>query len=126
MDAPFTGVEVRAVVRKLANHTAPAAEGMPAELLKASGVPGICALTRLYNATWLSGQVPASWCQGVVISVFKSGDTTDCSNYRPLALQLLPVIDKLFALLLTGRLSATVALHDQQYAFRTLTTPSST
>ena len=49
--------------------------------------------------------------------MFKSGDTTDCSDYRPLT--LLPVTDKLFALLLTGRLAATVALHDQKYAFRT-------
>ena len=46
----------------------------------------------------------------------KGGDGGDCSNYRPL--RLVPVIDKLFAKLLSERIARVVCLHDQQYAFR--------
>ena len=46
----------------------------------------------------------------------KGGDTGDCPSYRPLT--LLPVVDKLFAKLLSERIARAVCLHDQQYAFR--------
>ena len=55
--------------------------------------------------------------QGVVVHLPKGGDAGDCSNYRPL--KLLPVIDKLFAKLLSDRIARAVCLHDQQYAFPT-------
>ena len=60
--------------------------------------------------------VPSAWRQGVVVHLPKGGDTGDCCNYRPLT--LLPVIDKLFAKLLSERIARAVRLHDQQYAFR--------
>jgi hypothetical protein len=53
---------------------------------------------------------------GDVTSIFKTGDRADCNNYRPIT--VLPVIDKLFATVLTKRLVAAVALHDHQFAFR--------
>ena len=50
------------------------------------------------------------------MSIYKADDPTDCSNYRPLT--LLPVLDKLYATLLTRRMESKVPLHDHQYAFR--------
>jgi hypothetical protein len=47
-------------------------------------------------------QVPAAWRKGNVTSIFKGGsmDATQCNSYRPIT--VLPVIDKLFAAVLTG------------------------
>ena len=73
-------------------------------------------LTRLYNAVYEAERIPSAWRQGVVTHLPKGGDGGDCSNYRPLT--LMPVIDKLFAAIVSARLMDAIALHDQQYAFR--------
>ena len=72
-------------------------------------------LTHLFNAI-VTRCVPSAWRQGVVVHLPKGGDAGDCSDYRPLA--LLPVIDNLFAKLLSDRIARAVCLHDQQYTFR--------
>ena len=55
------------------------------------------------------------WRQGVVVHLPKGGNTGDCAHYRPLT--LLPVVEELFAKLLSERIARAVCLHDQQYAF---------
>jgi hypothetical protein len=52
----------------------------------------------------------------MLVSVPKSGDLTDCTNYR--GLTLLPALSKLFSNLLLQRLSPHVELNDHQYGFR--------
>ena len=73
-------------------------------------------LTHLFNAIITTRCVPCVLCQGVVVHLPKGGDTGDCSTYRPLT--LLPVADKLFAMLLSERSARALCLHDQHYAFR--------
>ena len=44
-------------------------------------------LLNIVNNIWASGRFPTSWCTSTVIAVPKSGkDTSDPSNYRPIAL----------------------------------------
>ena len=90
--------------------------GIPAELLKYSGGVGITLLKHLLNAILATRRIPSTWRTGIVVHLPKGGDTGDCSNYRPLT--LLPVIDKLFATLISARVIRAVSLHDHQYAFR--------
>ena len=71
----------------------------------------------LFTANITTRCVPSAWPQGLGVHLRwlpKGGDTGDCANYRPLT--LLPVVDKLFAKLLSERISRDVCLHDQQYA----------
>ena len=103
-------------MRSLKNHKAAGGDGIPSELLKYSGGMGVQVLTHLFNAILSTRCVPSAWRKGVVVHLAKGGDGGDCSNYRPLT--LLPIIDKLFAKLLSERISRVVCLHDQQYAFR--------
>ena len=86
------------------------------ELLSYSGGTGVQVLTHLCNAVSPTRCVPSAGRQGVVVHLPKGGDTGDCSNYRPLT--LLPVVDKLFAKLLSERIARAVCLHDQQHSFR--------
>ena len=69
-----------------------------------------------FSAVITTPCVPSAWYQGVVVHLPKAGDTVDCSTCRPLV--LLPVVDKLFAKLLSQQIAHAVCLHDQDYAFR--------
>ena len=112
----FTFDEVCGCMRSLKNHKAAGGDGIPAELLKYSGGTGVQVLTHLFNAVLATRCVPSARCKGIVEHLAKGGDGGDCSNYRPL--KLLPIIDKLFAKLLSERISRVICLHDQHYAFR--------
>ena len=98
-------------MRSLKNHKAAGGDGVPSELLKYSGGTGVQVLTHLFNAVLSTRCVPSAWRKGIVVHLAKGGDGGDCSNYRPLT--LLPIIDKLFAKLLSARISRVVCLHDQ-------------
>jgi hypothetical protein len=43
------------------------------------------------------------WSRGIIVLIFKSGDTMDASNYR--GITLVPMLDKMFAILLCTRIS---------------------
>ena len=102
-------------MRSLQNHKAAGGDGIPADLLQYSGGTGVQVLTRLFNAVLSTRCVPSAWRQSNVVTGAKGGDGGDCSNYRPLT--LLPIVDKLFAKLLSERIERVVCLHDQQHVF---------
>ena len=116
LDARFDAAEVAAGIKRMANHKTPGNDNLPAELVKHSGPAGVALVTKLFNACWTAERTPSSWRQGIIVSIYKADDPTDCSKYRPLT--LLPVLDKLYATLLTRRMESKVPLHDHQYAFR--------
>ena len=112
----FTFHEVRGCMRSLKNHKAAGGDGIPSELFKNSGGTGVQVLTQLFNAVLSTRCVPSACREGIVVHLAKGCYRGDCSNHRPL--KLLPIIDKLFAKLLSERISHVVCLHDHQYAFR--------
>lgn len=83
--------------------------------VKYAGLGGICMITSLFNAVLLTGLPPSAWRQGSVTSVHKTGDRTNCNNYR--GITLLPALDKLFMALLVVRVQMAAPFHPRQYAF---------
>ena len=59
-------------------------------------------LTFLFNATFETSQFPDSWKVARITPIFKDGDRTDKSDYRPMS--VLPVILKLFEKLVFNQL----------------------
>jgi hypothetical protein len=99
----------------MANHKAPGADGLPTELLKNSDPSGLQILLLLFNL--ILDRMHSSRMEGrPLVSAPKSGDLTDCANYR--GLTLLPAISKLFSDLLLQRLNPHIELNDHQYGFR--------
>ena len=75
--------EVHTAVRKLKNSKAPGLCGITAEMLKASGNPGIQWLTGVIKQVWQSGLIPSGWKKGIILPIYKGkGSPKDCRNYR--------------------------------------------
>ena len=57
------------------------------QMLKHLPDDALLTLLNILNNIWASGKFPTSWCTSTVIPVPKPGkDTSDPSNYRPIAL----------------------------------------
>ncbi len=115
----FTPAEVQAALQNLNNNKAPGACGQPAELLRYATLQQpdgkvanvlLPALTAMLNAAFLSGEVPDNWNVNLVTPIYKKGDATDTSNYRPIAVGE-PVI-RLLAILINTRLVDYTEAHD--------------
>ena len=76
-------------------------------------------LFHLVNVCWQSKSIPEAWKHSTVVTLFKKGDTSLPSNYRPIS--LLVVAYKILAALLLDRLRSggvESRLHQSQYGFR--------
>jgi hypothetical protein len=100
----------------MTNHEAPGADGLPPELLKYCGPSGLQILLLLFNMVHDRECIPQGWREGALVSAPKTGELTNCTNYRRLT--LLSAISKLFSKLLLQRMSPHVELNDHQYGFR--------
>ena len=112
----YTPAELAMGLRRMANNKASGEDGIPAELLKQAGWTGELLLTKLFNTILATECIPSAWRQGVIVSVYKADDPTDCSNYR--GITILSAMDKLWSTLVAIRLESVVHLHDHQYGFR--------
>ena len=96
LNQPLTLAEVEVGLQQLHNGRSGALHGYTSELLRyAKLVPTPDApapahllapcLVVLFNAAFSTGQVPQSWKTSLVTPVFKKGDATDTTNYRPIS-----------------------------------------
>jgi hypothetical protein len=129
MDSPFdelsrfTQVEendVLKIIDDLKNKFSTGYDDIPITLIKASKHILIKPLTHLINSSFITGEFPSQLKISKVVPVFKKGDRTDITNYRPIALQ--SVISKIFEKSVLGKLmdhfSRNNLLDDQQHGFR--------
>jgi hypothetical protein len=86
---------------------------MMSSQLKVGGAPILQLLMELFNCSLHTGEIPAGWRAGAIISLHKNGTCSDPSNYR--GISILPAIYKLFASLIATRISATVPRHKHPY-----------
>ena len=74
----------------------------------------------LYGVVWTEESIPKHWRQGLIVSLYKKGDTEDLGNYR--GITLLNVVGKLFCKILNNRLVSRLeserALYEGQAGFR--------
>jgi len=95
--------EVTRAINKLRNGRAPGSDGIAAELLKYAMVPIARALHFLFSRVWRTGQIPADWKDGILITLYKGkGPKSECSSYRPITLLSIP--GKVFAHILLARI----------------------
>ena len=120
LNVAVTLTEVENALKQCHNGSAPGADAITYEVLKALPVGGQHSITRLYNTVLDTGSVPVAWKTGVVSMLFKKGETDDTANYR--GLTLVSTLGKVFERVLLKRLSTHVGgqalMHELQYGFR--------
>jgi hypothetical protein len=80
-DEPFTKKEMERAVADLPTYKADAAD-LKSELIKAGGSALVKLLLKLVNWVWELETLPTAWSQGVIVNLFKAGDTQLPGNYR--------------------------------------------
>ena len=91
-----------------------------ARLLKCATHSICCSITRLLNLSIQSGKFPEIWKCSKVSALFKSGNRTNPSNYRPIS--ILPTLSKILEKAMRSQLyeylNSNNLLSDKQFGFR--------
>ena len=99
---PTTIDEILNQIKKFRNNSANGPHSIPTKILKECKKELAVPLEILINLSFEKGIFPNSLKLATIKPIFKSGDKTQCNNYRPIA--LLSNISKLLEKLVHDRL----------------------
>ena len=102
LNTAFTNEELIKALRNLKTRKSPGFDGIINEILKFGSHVLIEPLINLFNTVLKSGIFPNNWKKSFLVPVFKSGDQSDPSNYRGIAIN--SCLGKLFTSVLNNRL----------------------
>jgi len=80
--------EAESAIEKLKSHKSPGTDQIPAEFIKAVGRTIRYEIHKLIISIWNKEELPEEWKDSIIVSIYKKGDITDCSNYRGISLLL--------------------------------------
>jgi hypothetical protein len=77
-----------------------------------------CEIHKLITSTWYKEELHEEWKEKIIETIYKKGNKTDCSNYRPVS--LLPTTYKILSNILLSMLAPYVEeiIGDHQYGFQ--------
>uniref|UniRef100_A0A2C9L4B3 Reverse transcriptase domain-containing protein n=1 Tax=Biomphalaria glabrata TaxID=6526 RepID=A0A2C9L4B3_BIOGL len=99
-------VEVETAIEKLKRHKMPGSGGLPADVFNMDGASLTERLIDLFTLCWDICTISPELRDATIISLYKKGDKSDCSNYR--GITLLSVAGKIFARRLLERLANSI------------------
>ena len=112
-------IDVEVAIRNLKNKSSPL-NTYPTKVVKVISPLIVPILTKLINDSISQSHFPESLKIARVIPIFKSGDKSNVTNYRPIS--ILPVFSKIFERIIYNQLYKFLEkfniLHDNQYGFR--------
>lgn len=110
--------EVAKAILSLKVGKAPGLDLITAEMLKADLPSTVKTLTPLIEKIWRTEELPEDWSKGLLITVPKKGDLSECGNWRGITLLSIP--SKVFCKIILDRLSSAVEplLRNEQAGFR--------
>ena len=94
--------QVLNIINSLKSRKSPGIDGIPNKVLKMSAEFIISPLTYIINQSLCKGVFPECLKTAKVIPLFKKGDESLCSNYRPIS--LLSCFHKLFEKVMQSKL----------------------
>jgi hypothetical protein len=83
---PITFENIESMLREMLSKTSSSHDGISNKKLKAISKVILFPLSHLINISMKSGHVPDSWKVAKIIPLFKNGDPTQTTNYRPISL----------------------------------------
>ena len=118
--SPTVPDEVSSIIQSLKKNKSTGPNSIPVKLLKILDPHISVQLSQIINDSFQNGIFPDKLKIAKVIPIFKKGDATKDSNYRPIS--LLSVFSKIFEKLMHQRLYNFLELHDilfqMQFGFR--------
>lgn len=117
-ESNITIEELTDAIRELKNGKSPGADKITAEMVKAMGERGTNLLLEIFKRIWIEERIPKEWEMGLIVPLFKKGDSSDCNNYR--GITLLSTVLKLFEKIIEKRLRKEIepTLSEAQSGFR--------
>ena len=97
-------------------HSSPGWDSLPTHILKLFLADYIKPLTYLINKSFETGIFPDELKIAKIVPIFKSGDKTLVSNYRPMS--VLSFFSKIFETILYNHLIEFIEKHDLLYKFQ--------
>lgn len=117
---PASQVEITNIIDRLDCSKATGVDGFPISALKEYKQELSSIICTSFNDSISSGIYPDCLKKAIVYPIFKGGDPSNPTNYRPIS--VLPSINKIYEKLLSSRLrcflESTALLYKKQYGFR--------
>lgn len=115
---PFLTEEIEKVVKELKNNKCPGEDNILNEIIKTGLEVITTPLQQLFNKILKTKKIPNQWRSSQIILLYKKGDKTNISNYRPIS--LVSTICKIFTKLIQSRLKNILEAYqpEEQVGFR--------
>jgi len=116
--SPFEMQELEAAIKKLKRNRAPGPDELTSDFFKELDYLNKIYILNIINKWWIEEKINEEELMAHVVMIFKKGDTSDLTNYRPIS--LLNTLYKLLAGMLQKRIEKEVDQYIQpnQYGFR--------
>ena len=117
---PTTSFEVFNLISGLKNTKSNGKDNISAYFLKMAAKVIAAPLAQLFNYTFLLGNFPASLKIAKIVPIYKSGDESDVSNYRPIFIlsPISKILEKLIHVRSISFFNKHSVLLPTQYGFR--------
>ena len=119
----FKEIEISSVIKQLSTLKTNKSTGLDrisARLLKDAATVIAPTLTEIFNHSLKSSTFPQIWKDGKVTPIFKSGDHSNMSNYRPITVLPIPrkILERFVHTQIYNHLRENNILSPQQFGFR--------
>ena len=94
--------EIKRAIKKLKLGRAPGKDNIPPDALKADISATADILHGLLNEIWVKEEVPNDWKQGLIVTIPKKGNLSECKNWR--GIMLLSVPSKILCRIILDRM----------------------
>ena len=101
LNGDITIEEIKQTIKKLKNKKAPGNGSITNEMITCSDGLMLVKLEKLFNKIFKTGYYPNSWNEGLIFSIYKSGEKENPNNYRNITLS--NSLGKLFNIILYKR-----------------------
>ena len=111
---------VEKLLQNLNPRKASGPDGIPCRLLQSLSKELSPKLTYLFSSSLESGKIPEIWKHALVQPIFKKGDRSKASNYRPISLTCIccKLLEHIIRSAITSHLENHSILTDSQHGFR--------
>jgi hypothetical protein len=118
-DVVATEKEVRKKIQNLKPASAPGPDGLGSLLLKELIDQVTRPLTKIYNSSLSTGDVPADWKRANVTPIYKKGIKSEPGNYRPVSLTSIccKMLEGIVRDKMADHLTANGLIEDSQHGF---------